>query len=98
MESRSEIHEHTGLIETAQAELPSGELEALEVTVPEVGLVNLISSHVNCTGPATGRLYIFPQAGAEVKVDVRDAEILLKKRGKGCCGGSDYPLFELAGR
>jgi len=62
-----------------------------------VSIRSTIDAKVKVTGTVTGNLYIFDRAGAVVKVDIRDKdEILNKKRGRACCGGtSGKLLFEL---
>lgn len=56
----------------------------------------LVDAVVKVTGTVTQSQYIF-QGGNPVDVDIRDKdEILNKKRGKSCCGGtSNKNLFEL---
>ena len=56
----------------------------------------LVDAIVKVTGTVTGNGYIF-QGGNPVDVDVRDKdEIINKKRGRSCCGGtSNKILFEL---
>jgi hypothetical protein len=63
-----------------------------------VWLVNLYPAIVLCTGPVTGSQYTFNGAGARVKVDRKDTEVLLARQqpGGSCCGGSLSPMFELA--
>ncbi len=58
---------------------------------------SLVDAVVKVTGTVTGNVYIFPRAGSEAEVDIRDKdEILNKKRGRACCGGSSgKSLFEL---
>lgn len=62
-----------------------------------VSICLLIDARVKVTGTVTGNEYIFPKAGSIVEVDIRDKdEILNKKRGRSCCGGtSGKALFEL---
>lgn len=56
----------------------------------------LVDAVMKVTGTVTQEVYIF-QGGNPVNVDIRDKdEILNKKRGRSCCGGtSNKNLFEL---
>jgi len=53
-----------------------------------VQLVLLRNLKLNYTGPVTGKLYVFPGAGAVLDIDAEDAEIMLQKRGGVCCEGA----------
>lgn len=57
----------------------------------------LLPATYHCTNMPSGRQYVFPGAGAEVKVDPLDVEVLLsKKTPVGCCGTvGGRPIFEL---
>lgn len=65
--------------------------------IATVPIRSLIDAQIKLTGAVSGKVYIWPQAGAVVDVDARDKdEILNKKRGRSCCGGqSGKNLFEL---
>lgn len=65
--------------------------------VETVSIRSLVDAQVKLTGAVSGKLYIWPHAGAVVVVDFQDKdEILNKKRGRSCCGGqSGKYLFEL---
>jgi hypothetical protein len=56
-----------------------------------VRLVLLRDLKLNYTGPVTQELYVFAKGGAVVDVDVKDAEIMLAKRGGQCCPGGSGP-------
>jgi hypothetical protein len=62
-----------------------------------VAIRSRVDARVKVTGAVTGKAYEFPSAGSVVNVDTRDKdEILNKKRGRACCGGTtNASLFEL---
>lgn len=57
----------------------------------------LIDAKVEITGTVTNTKYLFQGAGSIVEVEREDVnEILNKKRGRSCCGGtSGRNIFEL---
>lgn len=65
------------------------------VKIKTVSIRSLYPGRLTVAGSYSGDTYVFPQAGAEVKVDPLDVEVLLNKRRGGCCGGQPYALFEL---
>ena len=71
--------------------------ETYNSKIDTVFIRSLVDAVVKVTGTVTGNVYVFPRAGSEVEVDIRDKdEILNKKRGRACCGGSSgKSLFEL---
>lgn len=51
---------------------------------------------LNYTGLITGRLYIFNRGGSIQDVDIKDAEIMLKRTEQAsCCGSVSTPYFEI---
>lgn len=62
-----------------------------------VSIRSLIDATVKLTGSVTGQAYVWNGSGDITSVDSRDKdEILNKKRGRACCGGtSGRSLFEL---
>lgn len=62
-----------------------------------VSIRSLIDGKVKVTGTVTGNEYIFSRSGDIQSVDIRDKdELLNKKRGRSCCGGTGGKhLFEL---
>jgi hypothetical protein len=61
-----------------------------------VRLVLLKAVTLQTTGKVTGNLYLFPGAGSENDVDVRDADFLLSRVSKSCCSGNtNSPYFEI---
>lgn len=86
----------------------SGEIEEQEATVSEqveeepteVTLRSRVPARLKINGPVSGTLYIFPQAGSEVKVAAEDVPgMLAREMVKGpCCGGivGENRAFELA--
>jgi len=71
------------------------ELPEMEELLEEVSTVRLrLRKDINLkiTGPITGTQYVFIRAGAEVSVDSRDAELMIKRMGSNsCCSGSSGP-------
>ena len=66
--------------------------ELIVEKVPEtVRLVLLKDMKLNYTGPVSGKKYVFGRAGAEINVNVEDAEIMMQKRGGKCCPGGSGP-------
>lgn len=66
--------------------------------VDTVSIRSLVDANLFITGAVTGNVYNFPHAGhIRDDIDVRDKdEILNKKRGRSCCGGtSGKYIFEL---
>ena len=65
--------------------------------VDTVSIRLMIDAKVKVTGTVTGNEYVFDKAGSTRNVDIRDKdEILNKKRGRSCCGGtSGKAIFEL---
>ena len=66
-------------------------------SVDTVSIRSLIDAKVKLTGAVSGKVYIWERAGAVISVDVVDKdEVLNKKRGRACCGGtSGTALFQL---
>lgn len=58
---------------------------------------NLMDANVKLTGSVTGQVYTWNGSGDIQEVDHRDKdEILNKKRGRACCGGTaGKSLFEI---
>ena len=56
-----------------------------------VRLVLLRDLKLNYTGPVTKKLYTFFGGGSVLPIDVKDAEIMLAKRGGQCCPGGSGP-------
>ena len=56
-----------------------------------VRIVLLRDLKLNYTGPVTEKLYVFSGGGSVLDVDVKDAEIMLAKRGGKCCPGGSGP-------
>lgn len=94
---------------TGQAKLKSNSNSVKKLNIePEVvvkyntdtvSIISMIDAEVKVTGTVTGNLYVFPRPGQPVDVDIRDKdEILNKKRGRSCCGGTSgkhlFALFE----
>jgi hypothetical protein len=51
---------------------------------------------LNYTGLVTGKLYIFNRGGSIQDVDIKDAEIMLKRvEQQSCCGSTSTPYFEI---
>lgn len=73
------------------------EKEVEEPYNEEVWVQSRLEARVILHGVVTGKRYEFARAGAKTLVDKRDAnEILNKKRGRACCGGTaSAPLFEI---
>ena len=73
----------------------------VDVTPPVISvrkLVLLQPLRLKINGPVTGQLYEFPCAGSILDVDARDAEIMLLKRQKSsCCGSDPGYYFQLVG-
>ena len=65
------------------------------VSEERVAIRSQVDAKLLVAGSVSGERYEFPRAGAEVKVDVRDVDELLKKVRKGCCGAPDFRYFEL---
>jgi len=66
-------------------------------TDSDVTLISLYSGGMEVVGQVSGRKYFFPHPGSEVKVNKQDAEILLEKSRKTCCGGGIQRFFQLGG-
>jgi hypothetical protein len=51
---------------------------------------------LNYTGLVTGKLYIFNRGGSIQDVDIKDAEMMLKRTEQpSCCGSVSTPYFEI---
>lgn len=72
------------------------EQELYNKSISTIPIRCLVDAIVKVTGTVTNNTYIF-QGGKPTEVDIRDKdEIINKKRGRSCCGGSsDKSLFEL---
>lgn len=67
-----------------------------ELEEPEmVRLVLLQGIKLITTGKVTGKEYIFSGGGAELDVDVRDADYLLSRTMTSCCTGLTAKYFEV---
>ena len=65
--------------------------------IDTISIISLIDAKLTITGTVTGKLYVFNGAGTAQEVDILDADDMLnKKRGKACCGGTSTPLFQKA--
>jgi len=72
--------------------------ETVEDSPEEVWLVNLIDRIWKVKGPATGQQYVFSGAGAKVLVDKADADILITRQQRSCCGtNATTIMFEIVG-
>ena len=65
--------------------------EVISKAPETVRIVLLKDLKLNYTGPVTEKLYVFSGGGSVLDVDVKDAEIMLAKRGGKCCPGGSGP-------
>lgn len=91
MASRDDKFDKSERVDLSE-ELVEEEKEVVKSQQSEtVAIVSMRNMKINYTGPVTKKLYVFDGAGAVVNVDVKDAEIMLAKRGGKCCPGGSGP-------
>lgn len=76
-------------------EIRSGSRRVREQNVETVRLRSMLGAgKVIYPGPVTGKIYEFIRAEI-LEVNKDDADIMLQRVRKGCCGGSSSPYFDL---
>lgn len=97
MAKRSAVqHENELAVEELAVELEevNSEEEVSDETI--VSVVSLTDGTKKVTGAVTGNLYVFNGAGSIVPMVLEDAQKLIEKRNRSCCGsGIVSKIFEI---